>query len=159
MIAPILTFTSGEVWQFAPAALRSGTKSVQLAGWPEAQTPAEGADAIRDAYAVVLEVREAMTKALEDARNDKVVGKSQEAAVRIAVPSDKLSVLEDRGADAIAELLIVASVELEEGENLAVSVYPASGEKCPRCWNHRELGANTAFPEVCERCAAVLASS
>jgi len=151
LVAPVLTFTSEEVWQFMPQALRGETISIQLAGWPEVQIPAEEAGQLRSAYSVVLEVRETVTKALEDARNDKVVGKSQEAAVSLTLPADTLAVLEARGRSELADLFIVADVELAEGES-GVRVAAAAGEKCPRCWNHREL-----TPEgVCKRCARVL---
>ena len=53
-------------------------------------------------------------------------------------------------------MLIVSAVVLTEGDPVAVEVMPAEGEKCPRCWNHRLLGADSAHPEVCERCAEVL---
>jgi len=52
---------------------------------------------------------------------------------------------------------IVASVELVEGDALAVAITPAAGDKCPRCWNFRDLGVDPAYLEVCERCASVLA--
>lgn len=152
LIAPILTFTSEEVWQFMPPALRGDVISVQLAGWPDVNVPAKEAEELRAAYGVVLEVREIVTKALEDARNEKTVGKSQEAHLLVTVPPEKLEVLNARGVDALAELFIVAAADLAEGEP-SVAVAAATGEKCPRCWNHRELTAEG----VCERCAAVLA--
>lgn len=55
------------------------------------------------------------------------------------------------------EFFIVAGVEFQPGEELAAHVEPAVGEKCPRCWNVRELGVSEAYPEVCGRCAEVLA--
>ncbi len=152
LVAPVLTFTSEEVWQFMPEALRGDAVSVQLAGWPRIDVPVAEAEALRSAYGTVLEVREEVTKALEDARNDKTVGKSQEARITLSAPAEILAPLEARGTEALAELFIVAGVELVEGE-LAVEVAPAVGEKCPRCWNHRELTASG----VCERCAGVLA--
>ena len=97
MVAPILSFTAEEVWQFAPEDLRGEAISVHLAGWPSADVPAEDAAALRDSYGVVMEVREAVTKALEDARNDDIVGKSQEARVTITAPADTLTVLESSG--------------------------------------------------------------
>ena len=158
LVAPVLTFTSEEVWQFVPEALREGHPSVQLAGWPQIDPPAEEAARLRDAYGVVLEVRESVTKALEDARNDKVVNKSQEAAVKLTVPATAVAVLEERGAEAVAEMFIVSEVSIVEGEDVSVAVAPATGDKCPRCWNYRETGVDPSFPELCGRCAAVLAA-
>jgi len=159
IVAPILVFTSEEVWQFMPESLREDSVSVHLAGWPVVDIPAEEAASIREAYQLVSDLRESVTKALEDARNDGRVGKSQEAALTVSAPSEMLQILEARGADLLAELLIVASVSLEPGEELAVAVAPATGEKCPRCWNFRELGIDPLHPDVCKRCASVLSST
>jgi len=155
VLAPILTFTSEEVWDFMPAALRDAD-SVQLTGWPTVDVPAEECAALRSEYAVVLDVRETVTKALEEARGAKTIGKSQEAAVSITAPAETIAVLESRGAQAMAELFIVAAVRFFVGEEVAVSVEPAAGEKCPRCWNLRELGTDARHPEVCGRCSEVL---
>lgn len=157
LVAPILTFTSEEVWQFMVEPLREGHVSVQLAGWPNVEVDGSEAAALRDAYGAVLEVREAVTKALEDARAAKVVNKSQEAAVSIVLPAALRAVIDARGKDALAEMFIVSEVSLSDGDDLAVTVTPASGSKCPRCWNYREVGVDAAHPELCARCAAVLA--
>ena len=54
------------------------------------------------------------------------------------------------------ELFIVSEVSFEEGDELECAVGEAHGEKCPRCWNYRELGTQAAHPAVCARCAEVL---
>ncbi|NTU71746.1 MAG: isoleucine--tRNA ligase [Coriobacteriia bacterium] len=156
VLAPVLTFTCEEVWQFMPAGLRDAD-SVQLTDWPTVAVSSDAA-ALLSGYATVLEAREVVTKALEDARNEKVIGKSQEAAVVLTAPAQDKAVLEARGAGALAELFIVADVRVVEGDELAASIEVASGEKCPRCWNIRELGADARFPEVCARCADVLSA-
>jgi isoleucyl-tRNA synthetase len=156
VVAPVLSFTAEEVWQFAPEKLRDGAVSVHLAGWPEVEVPAEEAGTLRDTYGSVLEVRDVVTKALEDARNDDVVKKSQEAAVTVTAPAETIAVMEERGHGSVAEMLIVSSVELIEGDELSATVQVAEGGKCPRCWNVRELGSDAAHPELCARCAEVL---
>jgi isoleucyl-tRNA synthetase len=104
----------------------------------------------------VLEVRDAVTKALEDARNDKTVGKSQEARIELTVPGSVAEVLKARGLSELAEMFIVADVSVaasgEDEALVGVRVAPAEGEKCPRCWNHRHLAPSG----VCNRCEAVL---
>ena len=84
------------------------------------------------------------------------IGKSQEAAVTVMAPAETIAVLEQRGAAELAEFFIVAQVRLLVADELAVEVEPAAGEKCPRCWNLRELGVDAAHPDVCGRCAEVL---
>ena len=58
----------------------------------------------------------------------------------------------------LEELFIVSGVELVAGDELTCEVLHAAGEKCPRCWNYRELGGNAAHPDVCARCGEVLDS-
>jgi isoleucyl-tRNA synthetase len=154
LVAPILSFTAEEVWQIAPATIRGSAVSVQLGGWPVAEEYGDAAD-LRAAYAVALRWRDEVTRAIEEARNAGAIGKSQAAKLRLRVPSEDLAVLEARGGTALAEMFIVSAVTLEPAADDAGSVVvePADGEKCPRCWNWRELGAKG----VCARCAAVLA--
>ena len=49
-------------------------------------------------------------------------------------------------------------VERAEGEDIVVTVEKTAADKCPRCWNYRELGGNAAHPDVCARCGEVLES-
>lgn len=156
-LAPVLTFTCEEVWHFMPEAMRDA-ESVQLTRWPTVEVPAEEASELRAAYAVALEAREVVTKALEAARSAKVIGKSQEAAIKLTAPVSAMAALEARGAAALAELFIVALVDVAPGDEFSAVVSVADGEKCPRCWNIRALGADTSHPDVCERCAVVLSA-
>ncbi len=163
VLAPVLTFTTEEVWQNYPAAIREREgreESVQLASWPtrEGFVPALPADTsvLESQWATIMEVRDVVTKALEDARGQKVIKKSQEAAVKVTVPSAALSVLGSYDPEVFEELFIVAAVEFVEGSELSCEVLPAQGEKCPRCWNFRELGGNASHPCVCQRCGDAL---
>jgi isoleucyl-tRNA synthetase len=154
LIAPVLTFTTEEVWQFMPVALRGDVVSVQLAGWPTVDVPADDAALLREQYGVVLAVRDVATKALEEARNAGTVGKSQEARLVVDGPAEVLEVLGAREEGVLAELFIVSGVALgAESAEISVRVERASGEKCPRCWNLRELGPDG----LCERCSEVVA--
>ncbi len=158
VLAPVLTFTCEEVWGYLPEHLRDAD-SVQLTSWPTVPFVSEHleeAEALRGDYAKALEVRDAVTRALEEARNAKVIGKSQEARVVVTAPADVVESLEARGETALAEMFIVSAVELVPGSEIEVDVQPATGDKCPRCWNTRELGADPRNPEVCARCAEVL---
>ena len=82
------------------------------------------------------------------------VTKTQEVAVTICAPAQTLAVLRDRGEEQLAELLIVSSVAFEEAPELSARVEVAPGDKCPRCWNVRELGEDG----LCPRCHAVVES-
>jgi isoleucyl-tRNA synthetase len=103
----------------------------------------------------LMEVREPVLKALEEARQAKLIGKSLEARVRIAVPAADLVVLKAH-ASALPELFIVSQVELAQGE-LKVTVDRAAGEKCERCWKYSTaVGQDERFPTVCDTCGGAL---
>lgn len=107
-------------------------------------------------FSVALEVRESVMKALEDARGAKVVNKSQEAAVTVTVPKDMFDVLTGFDITMFEELFIVSQVAFILGDEVSVEISRATGEKCPRCWNYRELGGNPRHLHVCQRCGDVL---
>lgn len=154
-LAPVLSFTAEEVWSFMPSSMRD-EESVLLADWPVVEVPAVQGAELRASYAEVLVAREFVTKALEDARNAKTIGKSQEARVVLSAPAEAYAVLSAHPPTELAELFIVSDVELAPADGYGVEILAAAGEKCPRCWNYRTLGADSAHPEVCERCAGVL---
>ena len=165
-LAPLLTFTCDEVWEYYPQGLREPNRkaAVQLAGWPVAddfapQIPASEAQQLLQDFSLILSVRDAVTKSLEEARNLKTIGKSQEAAVSVQLAPQDAQVLTTLPPGTLEELLIVASVQITPQEGLqdpAVTITKAQDQKCPRCWNIRQLGADPAHPEVCSRCATVL---
>ncbi len=100
VLAPVLTFTTEEVWQHYPEAARGREgreSSVQLCDWPTRESfvpalPAE-TEQLEAQWATIMEVRDVVTKALEEARGAKVIKKSQEASVEVTVPAATLAVL------------------------------------------------------------------
>ena len=149
--------TADEVWTAIPGH-ESG--SVHLELFPRAEGPAEGPRG----WSELLEVRAAVTKALEEARAAKRIASSLEARVEIAAPPAVLAPLREHEATGrvfpgnLANLFIVSGVTLvDEGGALSVRVDRARGAKCERCWTFSEnVGRFPAHPAVCERCAAVL---
>ncbi len=165
LVAPILSFTADEVWECYPPAERNREGrpfSAQLAGWPHvrdfvpALPDAQAQEQLRADFAQIMAVRDVVTKALEDARTAKVINKSQAAAIALTAPADVAQLLERYGLPMLEELFIVATVRVEEGDQLSAAVSVAEGEKCPRCWNIRALGGNPSHPDVCERCGDAL---
>ena len=167
LLAPITTFTSEEVWSYMPASA-SHRPSVHLTEFPEprdltGELP-DGFDAakLEGDWDVLLSVRSEVLKALEAARNDKLIGGGLEAQVRLTAPESVYPVLERYGGE-LRYIFIVSDVVLEKaptlnGENgLKISVAKAAGEKCERCWNYStHVGEDKQYPTVCERCSAVL---
>jgi isoleucyl-tRNA synthetase len=155
-LQPILAFTCDEVFEYLPASMKDGQPFAALLDWYAAPMSADDAAAGAPAYDAVLAVRDAVTKALEEARTAKLIGKPQEAAVRVEVPAELLALVETSGVD-MAELCIVSAAELfaTDAEEVSCTVEVAAGDKCPRCWNVRDLGADG----LCARCHEALAAT
>jgi isoleucyl-tRNA synthetase len=151
LLAPVLAFTAEEAWRFwrpRPA------ESVFL--WDLPAADARWTDAALAArWEKALAVRETVNKALEEAREAKKIGASLEAKLTLRAPADAQSAL--RGLD-LPEFLTVSEAALENGAaELAVSVAPAAGAKCPRCWRRQtDIGSVNSHPELCARCARQL---
>ncbi len=161
LLAPILSFTAEEIWQAlgASAAAPDRPASVFLAAFPGTAEPA-GADALLARWERLRGVRDAVNKALEEARRAGTIGKGLEAEVTVTADDETRTFLESFGP-LLREVCIVSAVRLAPaapaGTPLAVSVGPASGAKCERCWCRSvEVGTREGRPGVCPRCAGAL---
>jgi isoleucyl-tRNA synthetase len=106
----------------------------------------------------LLDVREAVLKELEKAREEKLIGNSLEAQVGLRVPSSDWNLAQKYKGD-LASLFIVSRVVLEPGPGaeLGVQVSRAPGDKCQRCWNYSTyVGKSSDYPQFCERCEDVV---
>lgn len=146
--APFLAFTAEEIWTHFS---HLGANSVHYEEFPEVKEYAE-AEILRDEIKRLLEVRALVTKANEEARNEKLIASSQEAKILLTLPKEEKELVEKNLGAAVAQWLIVSQVELVEGET-AVKVEKASGQKCPRCWNYDEHVDENG---LCPRCHAVM---
>jgi len=165
LLAPIMSFTCDELWKQLPSSV-ARSESVHLSTFLSPEEILEGADQ-PDArqtteWETLHHVRDQVLKALEDARNAKLIGANLEAQVRLTA-SDSLYPVLERHQDDLRFLFIVSSVVVERSPSgngtggLAVEVRKAPGEKCERCWNYStQVGKNPSYPTVCERCSAVL---
>ena len=146
--APFLAFTAEEIWTHFS---HLGANSVHYEEFPEVKEYAE-AEVLRDEIKRLLDVRALVTKANEEARNEKLIASSQEAKIILTLPNEDKELVEKNLGNAVAQWLIVSQVELVEGE-AAAKVEKASGEKCPRCWNYDEHVDENG---LCPRCHAVM---
>ena len=146
--APFLAFTAEEIWTHFS---HLGTNSVHYEEFPEVKEYAE-VKTLRDEIKRLLDIRALVTKANEEARNEKLIASSQEAKILLTLPREDKELVEKNLGAAVAQWLIVSQVELVEGET-AVKVEKASGEKCPRCWNYDEHVDENG---LCPRCHAVM---
>lgn len=153
-LQPILVFTCDEALEHMPASLRDGQDFAALLDWYKAPMEPEVWQQYLPAYAAVVEARAAFTKAYETALSEGVITEktSQAARAVLTLPQELHEVLTGSCGCDLAEPFVCATVEVAAGDELLCEVYPAAGERCPRCWNWRELGEDG----LCERCHEVL---
>jgi isoleucyl-tRNA synthetase len=162
MLAPVLTFTAEEVWQSLPA-WDGKAVSVHLTQFPEVNA-AWADEKLGDAWKTLITVRGEISKAMETARKNKVIGHPLDAAVTVAGPSTLADMLAKHEED-LRALCIVSGLRVQKGgelkdafesaeiPGLKVAVAKAGGEKCQRCWVFsEELGRDANHPKICPRC-------
>jgi len=162
LLAPMLTFTSEEIWLALPKDAKRPA-SIHMALFPDVN-PALLNPELGEKWKTMIAVRGEISKAIETARKNKVVGHSLDAAVTVALP-EKLRALLAAGEEDLRALLIVSQLKIAdrieaaesfrstEIEGLAVSVEKARGGKCNRCWIYSEtVGADASHPTICDRC-------
>jgi isoleucyl-tRNA synthetase len=149
MLAPILSFTADEAWEFVPG---KTVDSVHQLTWEPLAFALPESE--RVLWATLFELRAAALPVLEQARQAKQIGKALEA--RLTFSGNALTL--DRAksqADTLRELLNVSQLELSPSGDgpVAVSVSKAAGQKCERCWHwETDVGSTPEHPTLCARC-------
>jgi isoleucyl-tRNA synthetase len=161
LLAPILSFTCEEVWMHTKH--RAGaTASVHADVFPDPSELSEGIGSGQRQQAAewetLIPVREQVLKALDTAREDKVVGSSLEAAVKLTAGGEMFERLRKFEGDLPALFIVSqATVERGSGEALEIRIERARGDKCERCWKYTtDVGSDPNFPTVCAPCARIL---
>lgn len=163
LLSPILPHTADEVWSFIPGVVED---SVQLTDMPEVKE-LENAKELEAKWDKFLQLRDDVLKALEEARNEKVIGKSLSAKISLYVNKDTKELLNSISEN-MKQLFIVSGYHVagayEEApenavklEHAAIVVEKADGETCERCWVVTpEVGKDEKHPTLCLRCASVV---
>lgn len=152
--SPVLVFTTEEVYSF----FRPNEDSVHYTHFPKEQTY-QNSDEVKADFAKLHVLRDAVLKALEEARQNKTIGKSLEAHVTLNVSDEDKALLEKNFKDKVNQWLIVSKVDytsedLPKYDDFGIKVEKVAGVVCPRCWNITD----SADPEgLCDRCKKVLA--
>jgi isoleucyl-tRNA synthetase len=165
LMAPILPFTSEEIWKFMPGQQKKEF-SIHLESFPEVDDTFID-DKLANRWKSFIQIRGEITKALEIARAEKRIGHSLNAAVTISTGDELFHMLSS--FDDLRSLLIVSKIELTKDEipenayesteidDFKVKVEQAPGEKCERCWVYDiGVGSNPKHPALCPRCVSAL---
>ena len=164
MIAPILAYTADEIWESMRHEDSEDSTGVVFNQMPEF-TGVNADEAFTATWDRIHLIRDVVKKALELARNEKVIGASLDAKVQLFCEGELYDFVKSV-EDELATVFITSQVEVVNGtggsftgevEGLSVTVLPAKGEKCNRCWSFSDtVGSDEHHPDVCARCAAVL---
>ena len=164
VLAPVLAYTADEIWKSMPKSSTLNCEHPVLNDIPEYDPSLSGQEFMAK-WDRIHAVRDDVNKALELARNEKMIGKSLEAKVVLHCSDEVLALLEPVAED-LPMVFITSQVELQKGgeaaftgevAGLGVTVMPAEGEKCERCWAYRsDIGADPAHPTLCARCAKAI---
>ncbi|MGO9637746.1 MAG: class I tRNA ligase family protein, partial [Terracidiphilus sp.] len=169
LVAPILSFTADEVWEYLPA-IEGREASVHLAQFPApADIFSEDPTKLLEEWKQIFAVRDDVMRALEDARQKKAIGKGLEAKVYLVCNDDARNLLE-KYFSSLKEIYNVSDVELlrsftdqtapppftvyaPQGNNIHIVIEVAKGTKCARCWNFMpEVSDYGIWQNVCTRC-------
>ncbi|MBO8171126.1 MAG: isoleucine--tRNA ligase [Bacillaceae bacterium] len=162
LVAPIIPHTADEVWKHIPG---QQVESVQLTDMPEVNADYFD-DELEQKWDRLIDVRDEVFKALEEARRDKVIGNSLGAYLHLYPETETFELL--KTFENLEELMIVSGLELHEPseqapedamdlEGIKVKVAVAPGEKCERCWMVKpEVGQDPDHPALCERCVTTV---
>jgi isoleucyl-tRNA synthetase len=155
LVAPILSFTADEVWEYLPA-VAGREDSVHLALFPKpAEIYSSDPTPVLEEWKQIFAVRDEALRVLEEARQAKRIGKGLEADVEIAASGPLLALLQRHSAG-LKEIINVSAVRVVESAPdvpLVATALPASGHKCARCWNFMpEVSSYGIWHNVCTRC-------
>lgn len=158
LVAPILSFTADEVWQYLPPSA-SRVPSVHLALFPKPEEIAANKDeSLLADWARLFTVRDEALRNLEEARKEKRIGKALEAKIRVTTDAKTADLLKKYETN-LKEFFNVSQVEILRGPEAVTTAetLPADGQKCDRCWNYRTDVTNFGpWQNVCGRCKTAL---
>ena len=167
MLTPVLAFTTEEIWQFMPHTKNHDKESILLNDWPIVNEKYID-EKLEEKWNKILDVRSDVSKALEVARAEKVIGHSLNAKVTVFADEKNLDFLMGL-KDELVTIFIVSAVEVNKGTagavktvkgeitGMQIAVENASGEKCERCWMYSEsVGKDAKHPTLCGRCAGTV---
>ena len=162
LMTPILPHTTEEIWKY----LKEDEKYAQLSEMPEVKH-FNNEEKLVDLWNRFMNLRSGVFKALEEARNEKLIGKSFEAHVDLYVSNGVQADLDALNAN-VRQALIVSALDvhplseapenaLKFNDEYAVVVEYAEGEVCPRCRMIKtDIGSDADLPTLCASCAEIV---
>ena len=160
MLAPLTSFTAEEIWQYMPKGGKEKVESVMLTDYPETNTKYENEE-LRTKWEKIVSIKEIVSKKLEEARAEKIIGHSLNAKVILYAENDMYKFIKEN-LSLLQIVFIVSGLEVKEEQRtnevkLGVKIEQAEGEKCERCWMYStSVGQDKENPTICHKCSEAL---
>ncbi len=160
ILAPLTSFTAEEIWKYMPKTKDTDVESVMLTDYPTVNEQYENKE-IREKWEKIVDIKEIVSKKLEEARAQKIIGHSLNAKVILYAEGNLYNFIKDN-LKLLQSVFIISGLEVEENKmdaevKLRVEIEQAEGEKCERCWMYSTtVGEDKENPTICHRCSEVL---
>ena len=157
MIAPILAYTSDEIWKFMPHKKSDDSENVLFNQMLDL-TGIECSEKFIETWDKIHSIRDEVKKSLEIARKEKVIGSSLESKIELYCGGELYDFIKSVEKE-LTTVFIVSDVKVikTESKELNIKVAHADGQKCERCWSYSQtVGCNANHPTLCKRCAEIL---
>ena len=150
LTAPILSFTSEEIWQTHPS-LKGQNESIFLSKYFESKQEGECVISSSD-WARIFEIKDIVNQSIERLRNENKLKGSLDSNVIISANEEDKSILDKLGSE-LHFVFISSQASVIDGDTLSIQIDQMSDNKCTRCW-HRDstVGESKDHPEICSRC-------
>ena len=160
ILAPMTCFTAEEIWKFMPHKDNEKLDSVMLSYYPEINEKYNNKE-LEEKWNKIIKIKELVSKKLEEARSEKVIGHSLNAKVTLYAEKDEYEFLLEN-KELLMTVFIVSGLKIEKNERkneekIGVKVEVADGKKCERCWMYSTtVGEDKENPNICHRCSEAL---
>lgn len=160
IIAPLTCFTAEEIWKYMPKTKDTNVESVMLTDYPTTNKQYDNEN-LREKWEKIVDIKEVVSKKLEEARAEKIIGHSLNAKVILYAEDSLYNFIKDN-LKLLQSVFIISELKVEENEKdaeekLRVKVEQADGKKCERCWMYSTtVGEDKENPSICHRCSEVL---
>ena len=154
MLAPMASFTAEEIWKYMPHKEGENCESVMLSYYPEVKEEYENEE-LEEKWNKILNLKEEVSKKLEEARAEKLIGQSLNAKIIVTADGEDYKFINEN-KELLKTVFIVSGLEINEGSH-DIKVAVADGEKCERCWMYSEtVGEDKENPTICHKCSEAL---
>ena len=156
ILAPMTCFTAEEIWKYMPHSASENQESVMLTQYPEVNDEYDNKE-LEEKWNKIIKLKDIVSKKLEEARAEKIIGHSLNAKVTIYANANDYEFLKNN-QELLMTVFIISDLQLEKSdEEMKVEVEQAEGQKCERCWMYsKTVGQDKDNPTICNRCSQAI---